>query len=273
MFHNRPYRSLVFLVLTLYSSVYFCNGNPPAQTPLTHDSIIVSYKGNMGVLVTSPKVSVLIDGLHEYYGPGYLNPPGEEVSKMIGGQGGYNQLNFAIFTHFHRDHYSAKLAGDFLRSSAKNRVAGSPQVTDSLPAAQVMSAWKRNSLLFNDTSSGLSIYAFDVPHTGPQRHSKVQNIAYLVRSGKLNLLHIGDAHTDPSAFRKLPLGKIDVLVVPVWFLMNKEGKEIIEDIIKPHTVIATHISPGQESAARQYKLTGITTHFFAVINQAVIIKK
>ena len=269
---HRAYR-LIFLVLTFYSSLCFCNANPPLQTPPTQDSIIVSYKGNMGVLVTCPKVSVLIDGLHEYYAPAYLNPPAEEVSKMISGQDGYNQLQFAIFTHFHRDHYSAKLAKDFLRSSAKNRVAGSPQVTDSLPAAQVMRAWNKNTLLFDHSTSNLSIYAFDIPHTGPQRHSKVQNIAYVVRSGELNLLHIGDADTDPSAFRKLSLGKVDVLVVPIWFLMNKEGREIIQDIIKPHTVIATHISPGQQNAARQYQLAGTPIHFFTVINQAVTIKR
>ena len=226
----------------------------------------------MGVLITGEEVSVLIDGLHEYYGPAYLNPPQEELIKMISGQGVYDRLNFALFTHFHRDHYSANLARRFLRAFPSRRVAGAPQVIDSLAAGQVLSAWNRNGLLFNDSASGFAIYSFDVPHTWPERHSKVQNVAYLVKSGKSNLLHIGDADTDVSTFRKLHLGKIDVLVIPAWFLMNKQGKEIIEKIIKPHTVIATHISPGEQESVRKYKLTGIRTHFFTTINQALIIK-
>ena len=236
------------------------------------NAITINYTGNMGILISSLNTSVLVDGLHEYYGPDYLNPPVVEVNKILGRQAPYANLNLALFTHYHRDHYSAKLARDFLRSSSGRYVAGSQKVIDSLAAAQVINAWNRNGLLFKDSASELSIYSFDLPHTGPQRHSKVQNIAYLVKFGKSGLLHIGDANVDLSSFKKLHVGMVDVMVVPVWFLMDKEGKEII-DHIKPHTVIATHISPVRQNDVSKYKLSGIKTYFFTVINQAVIIKR
>ena len=235
------------------------------------NAITITYTGNMGILISSWNTSLLVDGLHEYYGPDYLNTPAVEVNKIIQKQNPYTNLNLALFTHYHRDHYSAKLTRDFLRSSSRRNVAGSPQVIDSLSAVQVMNAWNRNGLLIQDTASELSIYSFDVPHTGPQRHSKVQNIAYLVKLGKLGLLHIGDADIDISHFKKLNIGMVDVMVVPVWFIMDQEGRQIIEHI-KPRTVIATHISPIQQNDLSKYKFNEITTHFFTVINQAVTVK-
>src|SRR5215204_756058 len=260
----------IFLIMVL-SSICWRRGLNTTRTFIRNEAITISYKGNMGILINSTNTSILVDGLHEYYGPAYLNPPAVEVNKILQKQAPYTNLNLALFTHYHRDHYSAKLTRDFLRSSSRRFVAGSPQVIDSLAAAQVINAWNRNGLLFKDSASELSIYSFDVPHTGRQRHSKVQNIAYLVKFGKSRLLHIGDASIDLSLFKKLQVGMVDVMVVPVWFLMDEEGKEIIEHI-KPHSVIATHISPGQQNDVRKYKLSSIRTYFFTVINQALIVK-
>jgi hypothetical protein len=62
------------------------------------------------------------------------------------------------------------------------------------------------------------------------------------------------------------------MIVPVWFLMNKEGIRIIKETIKPRTVIATHISPDEKQTMDKYKLPGIETFFFTTINQAVKIE-
>lgn len=232
--------------------------------------LTITYIGNMGILISNPKASILIDGLHEYYGPEYLNPSNTELNKILQQQPPYTGLATILFTHFHRDHYSAKLAKSFLQSAAKNRVAGSPQVIDSLPArAQTINAWNKNGILLTDTVSDLIVYGFNVPHTWQQRHSKVQNVAYLIQVNNSTILHIGDADTDTAAFRRLNIGRIDVMIVPVWFLTDKEGIRIIKEIIKPAKVIATHISPNEKQSLHKYRLVGIETYFFTVINQIV----
>ena len=233
--------------------------------------LTITYTGNMGIFVSSSEASILIDGLHEYYGPGYLNPPGSEISKILHQGTPYTGLANVLFTHYHRDHYSAHLSKGFLQSSEKNRVIGAPQVIDSLPVSQTVNAWNKNALLFTDTAQRLSVFGFDIPHTWPQRHSKVQNVAYLIDLDQLTILHIGDADTDTSAFSRLKLGRVDAMIVPIWFLMNKEGIRIIREIIKPGRVIATHISPVDSRGIEKYRLPGIETHFFTVMKQAVII--
>jgi L-ascorbate metabolism protein UlaG (beta-lactamase superfamily) len=239
------------------------------QTQKSKDEITISYKGNMGIHISNSRISVLIDGLHEYYGPEYLYPPASEINKMINRQDAYNNLTLALFTHYHKDHYSAKLVRAFLQSSLQNRVVGSTQVADSLTTQQTIIAWNKNQKIFTDTSSDLSIYAFNIPHTWPERHSKVQNIAYIIKTGGSSILHIGDAAADASAFNAVKKEKIDVMIVPIWFLMDDEGIKIIREIIKPAKVIATHISPNEKKGWDRYKLPGTDTHFFTRLNQLV----
>lgn len=223
----------------------------------------------MGVLISSGKVDVLIDGLHEYYGPEYLHTPGTEIQSIMAQTGPYSKLRIATFTHYHRDHYSAGLASSFLKVSRDNRVIGSPQVIDSLSKDRTIDAWNRNGVAFRDTAARFTIESFNIPHVSPQRHSKVQNVAYVVQTAGIKILHIGDAERDTVAFSRFRNAGIDVLVSPIWFLTSDEGRRIILDIIKPRTVIATHISPRETQSLEHYRLPGMQTHFFSTINQAV----
>ena len=90
--------------------------------------IVLSYKGNMGVLISFPTRSVLIDGLHEFYRPAYLPTPPAELQKIVSRKDPYANLKLALFTHYHKDHYNAMLASKFLDISKENVVIGSNQV-------------------------------------------------------------------------------------------------------------------------------------------------
>ncbi|MBC7827199.1 MAG: MBL fold metallo-hydrolase [Chitinophagaceae bacterium] len=262
------YKTATFSLAIILSLIAFFSKSQTSKKSPQH-SLTITYKGNMGVHISGAKTSVLIDGLHEYYGPEYLPTPETEIRKMAEQQKPFADLTMALFTHYHKDHYSSTLAKRFLRTAARKRVAGPPQVTDSLAGTQTLNAWNKNALLFTDTSAGLVIYAFNIPHTGRQRHSIVQNVAYLIKSGKSSILHIGDADMDASAFIRLKLGRIDCMIAPVWFLMDKEGIRIITEIIKPAKLVATHISPNAKQPLDKYILPGISTYFFTEINQMV----
>lgn len=223
----------------------------------------------MGVLISNSKSSVLIDGLHEYYGPAYLNTPQVEVDKMLQQKDPYKELELLLFTHMHRDHYSDKLAKELIQSSLTTRVVGAPQVIQSLDVQRTVNSWNRNGVLVTDSAKGFILSAFNIPHTGRQRHADVQNIGYYLKMGNTNFLHVGDADTDLLAFANLKLEKVDAAIVPIWFLMNQNGTRIIKEILKPRVVIATHISPGETNSMQKYRLPGIETFFFTTINQAV----
>lgn len=240
-----------------------------SQTRKTAADIILSYKGNMGVLISSSNQAVLIDGLHEYYRPDYLPSQKEELAKLFSRKEPYTNVKMVLFSHYHRDHYSALLSKRFLQTAKENLVVGAPQVVDSLPGGQTINAWNKNRIIYNLQSNDLSVQAFDVRHTYQERHAKVQNIAYLVSIGEKKILHIGDADTDAAGFKPFEAASIDVLIAPLWFLTGEKGIYIITKMIKPKVVIATHISPNESRSFDEYKIPGVQTYFFRTINQAV----
>lgn len=268
-FMGTPYRILSFCVVAVLTTALYSHERVSNKTGNQAGDILISYKGNMGVLISDAKTSVLIDGLHEYYGAGYLNTPNTELSKLLQRRDPYANLSLALFTHFHKDHYSEKLANNFIQSSSNTRVVGAPQVIDALDANRTVTSWNRNSILVTDSATGLALYGFNLPHTGRDRHATVQNVAYYLKMGRTTILHVGDADTDLAAFNGLQLSKVDAAIVPVWFLMNDKGTRIIKEILKPRIVIATHISPNEKQSMEKYRLPGIQTFFFREINQAV----
>lgn len=253
----------VSLVTALSFTIAGKNGHPHVG------DLIISYKGNMGVLVSAKNQSVLIDGLHEFYREAYLPPPATETEKIFSRKTPYSNLGIALFTHFHKDHYSTSLSKQFLSVDKNNLVIGPSQVVDSLTAGRTINAWNKNGQIFRDTANELHIEAYNIAHTWPERHSSVQNIAYLLKTGQTTLLHIGDADIAPGNFSRFASESITVLIVPVWFLTDKKGIDIITGIIKPKVVIATHISPQETRSLDQYKIPGITTYFFRTINEEV----
>ena len=231
-----------YFALILLASSPFLNSDIAAQT---RKSVSITYTGNMGVLISNDKTAVWIDGLHEYYGPEYLNPPDTMLEKVFERKGIFKPLQWLLFTHYHRDHYSANLIKRFLQLTPHHKVAGAPQVVDSFSASHIINAWNRNAVILNDTSFSLQVKAFNIPHTWPQRHAKVQNIAYLVELNNIRILHVGDADTDPEAFSRMQSESVDVMIVPSWFLENENAKKIIGQI-HPKKIIITHIAPGKK---------------------------
>lgn len=233
-----------------FLSLAFLLSSCPAGKPssIANGSPVTSiiYTGNMGILINSEKTAVWIDGLHEYYGQDYLNPPDSLLEKSFSGTGPFAPLKWLLFTHYHRDHFSKKLATRFLRIKQDAKVIAAPQVVDSFSVKVVVNAWNKNGQLIHDDAAGLRIYAFNVPHVWPQRHNKVQNIAYLVEINGVRILHAGDADTDEGAFERIGISSVDVAIIPQWFDSEK-GRSIIKKL-KPQKVIVTHIAPVEKSA-------------------------
>ena len=122
------------------------------------------------------------------------------------------------------------LSGRFLQLPSNHKVIGAPQVVDSFATKDAINAWDKNAEVLYDDAASLRIKAFNIPHTWPQRHSKVQNIAYLVELNGVRILHLVDADTNPDAFNNTEMGSIDAAIVPAWFISNGDGKKIIEKL-------------------------------------------
>ncbi len=231
----------------------------------------ISYVANMGVLIRGATGSVMIDGLHQRYGPAYLPTPDSVVAQVNRSVRPYDHLSALLVTHYHRDHFSAELVRGFLKASATKRVAGAPQVIDSLPPAQTINAWNQNRLVLADSGAGITIQAFDLPHTWPRRHARVQNIGYLVTIDGIRILHVGDADVDPEVFGRVTFGQIDVAIVPSWFIDGSGRSRIVTDQIRPARVIVTHLEPGAAPESAEGWVARIPVNRFTLPGQRVAV--
>lgn len=246
-------------VVIILSAILLAGNSDQVFPDNRKEEISLTYTGNMGVLIRSENMALWIDGIHEYYGPAYLQTPEDVLKKAFAGEDDFRNLNFVLFTHYHKDHFSKTLTTQLLRKKKDIRVIGAPQVTDSFDVSEIIPARGRDGEIFSDKSSALRIKAFDIPHSWAQRHSQVHNQAYHIELDGIRILHLSDAEADAEALKKLFQQKTDVLIVPVWFLTGNRGKDIISETgIKK--VIVTHIDP--RSVTMKVALPGVETVYF-----------
>ncbi len=223
----------------------------------SHKVLIISYIGNMGVLLEANQHTVLIDGLHQYYKPIYEYPTHETVKQLIKGEyPSFSEIEVILVSHKHKNHFSPGHAYDFLRYNSEAILVGSSQLLEEM---ERVSKGKEKELLdrvevvpysynINQvTHKGIEVESFRCDHTNPARHKNIENIAHMISMGQYNILHLGD--TDRETLNNL-LPRInlvqrdlDILVLPFWMLLVTSS--VVDPIKKlnPKKIIATHMAP------------------------------
>ena len=202
----------------------------------------------MGVLLRSESHTLLIDGLHEFYGPAYQYPSPEMVQDLLTEGGEYPIPDIVLATHHHRDHFSAKLYHQLTNSW----VIGPKQVTDSLTLLdstfiRVVPYGDYNSHLYQKEE--ISVNAFRMDHVNQSRHHQVQNIGFLIEMGSRTVLHVGDTDWHDALFQRLKLpSAIDIVILPVWMLLQQQSVEMIREYLNPRFLVVTHIDPRNVSS-------------------------
>lgn len=94
------------------------------------------------------------------------------------------------------------------------------------------------------SAKGIQVRMVRIAHGGA-RWSGMQNVGHIVEVGGLKFLHIGDPSYGQKDFERLQLfkDKIDVAILPFWFLTAAKGREIINKLIKPVYLVAVHVPP------------------------------
>lgn len=225
----------------------------------------IRYIANMGVFLHSTNAQgeskkVLIDALHQKYRPTYLYPDAALTRQMTQGISPFDKVNLALVTHIHADHFGASVCARQLRQNPATQLVGSGQIRDSLQKTnlypqiknQIKVATKAESLTLNQ----VPIKILPIAHTWARRHGWVKNFGYIVDLYGKKVLHVGDAELSEDLFKALALHqeRIDVAILPLWFVNSPQGKKLVKKYIRPKNIIATHISVGNEAQAfRQVK--------------------
>lgn len=212
--------------------------------------LTITYVGNMGVLISGSKHSLLIDGLHDEYKPAYQFPSPKLVEKMTQNTHIKPPISLVLNTHFHPDHYDNQLVINFLKKNKKAHFIGTEQSVSDLKKIKDLSS-QMTGIPTNEhgrqkaNNPYLNISAFFLNHVNPRMHSETKNIGFLIEIDGKKIVHFGDAFWIPEVMEKLALHKenIDIAILPAWMIASAENRKLIHQFIQPKKVIATHISP------------------------------
>ena len=217
------------------------------------NAVTVTYVANEGVLIQSGSKQVLIDALHKPYLSEYLATPQKILHTMMANRPPFEDIELLLVSHIHGDHFNAELVGEYLQVSKTTRLFTTLQAKSEI--AKNFSGFanitdKTQVIRYHaemDTSfsvKGIQVRMVRIAHGGG-RGSAMQNVGHIVELGGLKFLHIGDPSYGKIDFERLQLfrDKIDVAILPFWFLTAAKGREIIDQLIKPAYLIAVHVPP------------------------------
>jgi L-ascorbate metabolism protein UlaG (beta-lactamase superfamily) len=205
---------------------------------------------NEGFLVRSPRHAVLVDALFEATAsyPEFFQqgPSPPLVAKMVAGEGIFSEVDLALVTHRHGDHFRAETALAFLERHPETLLVGTPSVVDQLSALegfQTIAGRVRAPALTPGSCveldhRGIVITVCAAWHSGG---SDIANNLYIVDMEGFRWLHEGDAERSPATFAGLPVGEtgLDLAFMHDWFVLN-DGREVVTDILRPRALILMH---------------------------------
>ncbi len=276
-----------FLKISYRRTLLFALVYGVAISCFSQDKVTISYVGNMGVLIGNDKQAVLIDGFHKEYGQQYLFPPDSLIKKIISGEyDEFGTIDIAIATHQHKDHFDPVYFHSFLDFNKSSIAILSPQINEILNVEikkqkvdlhEQIKTPDYDGKVHTFHHEGIEIKAFQCDHVNPARHKSIENTAYVINVKGVSILHVGDTNWDVVEKHLIEhkelLRHLDVAILPYWMLLEEKSIELVERLINPRTIYATHIPPNIEEVQKK----GISENFqnvvlFTKIGQAMEIR-
>lgn len=217
----------------------------------------VTYLANEGFLLAAAGDVVAIDAFVVEPYAGYAALPTGLRADLEGGLGAFAEVDLALASHVHRDHFQGEPAQRFLAARPECVLATSPRVIDALWEATTDVTERVSADTIRDflpepadelrfETGGITVDFLRLPHTGDPE-GPLQNLGHVITVGDVTALHIGDAAMIPEHFEPYRLARrgIDVVFVPYWYFGDPNGERIVEEHFRPARLIACHVPPGE----------------------------
>src|SRR5688572_28215192 len=213
------------------------------------------YLANEGFLARAGEHEFLIDAFVYQPYSGYAAVPAEMRAAMRAGKPPFDEIELALASHYHGDHFQAEAAAEFLGAHPETRFVSSPQVLDLLlasPGAEALA--ERVDALLPEAREKLEareketrIELIRLPHSGGVRAANVQNLGHVVELGGARILHVGDADgLDPAVDQyDIETLRIDVALLPYWWLGDAEGVALARKLTGARHIVAMHVPPDE----------------------------
>ncbi len=222
----------------------------------------VTYLANAGYLLRADNTKVLVDALFDKAMDPYLNHSPETLAKLKKGETPFDGVQVALATHQHADHFDAATVAEFLNNNPKALFLAWKPVAELALKAGAPPDRVRSSATEGRESfelNGVRIDMLRLSHG--QGRSADLNVGYVIHLGGMKIFHTGDAWYDPKNFERvnLPAEKVDVALVPFWYLDSETtGMDVIRELAPKHVVLI-HVPPSewpQTKEAAEKKLPG-----------------
>ncbi len=220
---------------------------------LERKQVEVTYIANEGVLISYGEQQVLIDALHKPYQPAYLHTPPAVEANIMKKVPPFSSIDVYLVSHVHRDHFDAQTVAQFIDQHNDVQLFSSEQVLDSVRTYQSSASTQANMMAVpyeDDTSvtyekMGITVIAGKVAHGSPARFDWVQNLGHLIYMGGKSVLHIGDPGYGREDIEHLLKDHetVDLALIPSWFISSTEGRAVIDEVIRPKTLVVVHVTP------------------------------
>jgi L-ascorbate metabolism protein UlaG (beta-lactamase superfamily) len=244
--------------LALISNCFAC-----VASARNAQALEITYIANEGLMLSSKQGAVLIDALFREGIEGYEVVPPAELQKLETAARPFDRVKVILVSHPHRDHFDAASVARHMENNDKAVLLASPQVTDAVKQTGGYEKIKQRieTLLpegadkIHRTFDRIKVMLIRLRH-GYLRNHGIHNLGHIIEIGGKRLLHIGDAEAFVENFDKFNLEdeRIDIALLPFWFLVDDAGRTIVDRHIKPKQIVALHIPPQEtEKWAKQIK--------------------
>jgi L-ascorbate metabolism protein UlaG (beta-lactamase superfamily) len=252
---------LLFPALTLFSQDMQVDESAAFSVP-PGGRIEVTYIANSGFLLSSGTTRVLIDAL--YLDADIWESPSRKIQKaIVSGNAPFRNISHMLVSHYHADHFDAALTSRFLINNP-----GAMLLTNAQTDSVLQKIYRQDpelkrpkqTRIIQSPMFGTETYEADdlkvkclmQRHMG-QDDFKVVSMGFLVEMGGKKILHIGDAGWTDENFAGFNLQdeNIDIAFIHYWFLLDCEGRRILDTQIKPKKIVITHIP--YEELRRNFK--------------------
>ncbi len=214
------------------------------------EEVTITYLQNDGVLISDGTKKVLIDAIINPLS-GWINLDPAENSKLTNAQAPYDDVDLVLITHNHGDHYSISNVNTHMNNNPNGKVIAPPQVMVNFSGPQFLNI----SPAFSESESlivnGIELEVLHIRHFDAfgNDFSDVENFAYLINIGGLNILHLGDVFMSVENLQNFGLAEkgIDVVLIPTFhapahFMISHRDALISQ--VQPANIIALHLLSG-----------------------------
>ena len=224
------------------------------SSPTTH-AVKLTMMGNQGVTISSENDVVIIDAVYEHYTfwEGFSYDKSLFDSEKLNTFTDKN-IVFAA-THVHRDHFHPQLLGKDLDTNEAITFVGGQQTIESIKEDfinehRIRARLKCLAATGCDSSFKLSektsVQGISTVHNH-ESYGWLENISMLVSAGDKQVLHLGDAalSIENIATLKSAIRKPNAVLIPYWFLMNRDLLQRFIQALNPELVVVTHFPQAQ----------------------------